>query len=151
MIDQEKLKEMTGKEATIVWQSQPLKLLGGKSNPQQGRVTKITCARVKLGQAGEYDRQKVQEGEYQTVAEVKERKWGTRLGESCLIEHKGNYYLEVFILGDKVSTYYLDDQEIDYDDIQGMNPKESDSAVQYRDIRLSGIASVVSDNLVMIR
>ena len=91
-INVDELKKLTGKPVSIVYSSVP-KLKGGKKNEQQGRVRKTTNAVVTLGGAGTYGMRKVSEGEYETVAEVKSRAWGVRVGETCVIEHKGALYL----------------------------------------------------------
>jgi hypothetical protein len=44
------------------------------------------------------------------------RKWGQRIQGTPLVEHKGNYYLEMKVQG-ACSTYYVGTQEVSHNDI----------------------------------
>lgn len=122
------LSDRSGAKATISWQSVP-KLKGGKSNPMQGLVRKVSTAQVTLGGTGIYAFRKVQEGEFQSTNDVQPRKWGTRVENTCVVEHKGARYIEFLVDGKPKTTYYLGDNEIDKADIQGLTERKDDTAV----------------------
>lgn len=124
----DKLSSISGNQATLSWQSIP-KLKGGKGNPQQGRIRKVSTAPVTLGGTGVYAMRKLAEGEFDSVTEVKDRAWGTRVGNSCIIEHKGGFYAEFYTDAKPVTTYYLDDEEIAKEDIDGLPESKRDSKV----------------------
>lgn len=150
MINIEELKKLSGKEMIIIWSSD-LKLKGGKANPMQGKVTKITAARVTLGSKGLYGQRKVTEGEYESVSEVKQPTWGERVNESCIITHKDNTYIDMIIEEKLKTTYYLNDNPIEYDDIQGAQPMENKSGVKYRRVKTNNIISVMSDDIILVQ
>lgn len=105
-------------------------LTGGKKNPMQGRVTKITRgASVMVFQnkhTNAYEnmvnRRLASEG-IDTAFEVGPRTWGERIQNTPFVEHKGNHYLEVIFLKPGKSEYYLDDQRIDKSHIIGLTEK----------------------------
>ena len=123
------LSDRSGRKATMSWQSVP-KLKGGKNNAQQGLVRKVSTAQVTLSGTGVYAMRKVTEGEFQSVTDVQERKWGTRRGNSCVVDHKGAEYVEFLVDGKPETTYFLGDNPIDKEDIVGLNSRDSDSAVR---------------------
>lgn len=92
------------------------KLTGGKSNPMQGRVFKETYMlpiEIALpGVAGGYaERLKAQataDGKDPDAYTPKARAWGTRVNDGPLIEHKGEYYLEFFVIGPGQTNYVYD-------------------------------------------
>lgn len=96
------------------------RLTGGKKNPQLGRVTKRYKVIVELAMKNLYLKKML---EIDADFEIGERKWGKRIGNGCMIEHKGKTYMECFIkdfLSDV--TYLLDGQEISKEDIVGFPP-----------------------------
>jgi hypothetical protein len=112
-----------------------VKLKGGKKNLMQGRVTKRTVgSNIMLfsntkdsGYVSMVKRRMVNEGKDPDTFEVKPRAWGTRVGNSPFIEHKDKKYLECFFISPGKSTYFLDGVEIDKDDIEGLDVKNTDT------------------------
>lgn len=105
------------------------KLKGGKKNPHQGRITKVTKgSTVQLfanTNDGAYERlvrgQIEAEGKSQEDFVVKPRAWGTRVGATPFIEHKEAFYLEVFLDKSGVVFYLLDGETpIGKEDIEGL-------------------------------
>jgi len=106
----------------------PVKLKGGKKNPQQGRVTKVMQgAQVmsfsnKNGSA--YDamvrRRLEAEGKDADSFELSPRAWGTRCTGTPFVEHKGNYYLEVIFLKAGEVQYCLDGVPVQASEIKGL-------------------------------
>lgn len=87
-----------------------VKLTGGKSNPLQGKVRKLsTVFATATGQDTYKNRvghQLFVEGKSNDGYKPKDRAWGTRVGNSPIIEHNGERYLE-FIVEAPVSTVYM--------------------------------------------
>lgn len=122
------LSSRSGNKVTLSWESVP-KLKGGKGNPMQGKIRKISTADVTISGTGVYASRKVDEGEFSSSDEVQQRKWGTRIGNTCVIEHNGHMYIEFLVDGTPKSTYKLDGKEIAKDDVTGLNPSKRDSNV----------------------
>ncbi len=122
------LENISGTKITLSWQSYP-KLKGGKGNPMQGNVRKVSTAVVTLSGTGLYAMKKVQEGEFKSVTDVQERKWGVRRGNGCIIEHKGAEYVEFYVESKPVTTYFLGENTIDKGDITGLNDRPHTSDV----------------------
>ncbi len=137
------LSDLSGTFATLSWQSYP-KLKGGKSNPQQGLVRKVSTAQVQLGGTGVYAMKKLQEGEFKSLTDVQERKWGERRGNSCVVDHKGAEYVEFYVLDKPVTTYFLGDNSIEKEDVQGLSERPHDSEVIIACIKAEN-ALVLSD------
>ena len=103
-------------------------LLGGKKNPMQGRVTKrMTGATVMSFQNKNFSayeamvhRRLEAEGKNPAAFVLSERAWGTRVPNMPIVEHKGNYYLEVIFLKPGKVEYLLDGNHIEPADIQGL-------------------------------
>ena len=83
-----------------------MKLTGGKKNPFQGRVKKITdganvmifSGTAQNGYENMVKRRMLEEGKDPDTFVLGKRAWGTRIGETPFIEHNGKHYLEcVFI------------------------------------------------------
>lgn len=112
-----------------------VKLKGGKKNPMLGRVTKHTTGnRVQLftsfkGYKNMVNRRLAAEGKTPDF-EPKPLPWGTRIEDSPLIEHNGKFYLQVIFQKGGESVYYLDNQIIDKDKIEGLDEKEITSGRQ---------------------
>lgn len=103
-------------------------LTGGKKNPMQGRVRKHnTGANIMVFQnknSNSYDnmvkRRLEKEGKDPVSFKLSPRKWGTRVPNMPIVEHKGEQYLEVIFLKTGRSSYTLDGQPIDKDSIEGL-------------------------------
>jgi hypothetical protein len=112
------VNDVNNKENVILSIEKNVELLGGKKNEMKDRVVKKYDVKVELSDSKKYEKKmKLIDSNF----EVKERKWGKRLNDSCVIENKNSYYLECFI--DKIVSdvkYYLDDVEIDKNDIVGL-------------------------------
>jgi hypothetical protein len=116
-------------------------LLGGKSNPQQGRVTKLTLnSRVMIFKNGKgyfnmVNRRLQKQHEGSSVLSLLEssasggvwepgpRAWGERIPNSPFIVHKDKEYLECIFLRGGNSIYMLDGVEIPKSEIQGLPTK----------------------------
>jgi hypothetical protein len=128
----------------------PLK--GGKKNPMQGRVIKITLGN--LGQIFQnkkesayvsmVKRKLIKEEKLPTDYEPQPRKWGEHVPNLPLIVHTKDdkifHYLEVIFLESGISTYFLDGVEIAKDKIEGLE------APTIRDDAQGGL-----ENLVILR
>ena len=107
-------------------------LKGGKKNQMQGRITKrMMGANVMSFQNKNFSayeamvkRRLVAEGKQAEDFKLGERAWGTRIPNMPIVEHKGNYYLEVIFISSGVVSYYLDGNPINKSDIEGLEEKE---------------------------
>lgn len=103
-----------------------VKLTGGKKNPMQGRVTKVTKGSNVMvfqnggGYGAMVQRRLEQEGKDPASFELSERRWGTRVQGGPFVEHKGSLYLEVIFLKAGEVSYLLDGQPIAKEDIEGL-------------------------------
>jgi len=90
-----------------------VKLKGGKSNPQQGLVTKavtgatVMCFANKQSNAYEnmVKRRLEQEGKSASDFELSPRKWGERVKGTPFVAHKDKMYLEVIYLHAGATEY----------------------------------------------
>lgn len=109
----------------------PVKLKGGKRNPQQGRVTKVMRGAQVMSfsntngsaYAAMVKRRLEQEGKDAHSFEVGARAWGERIAGTPFVEHKGSHYLEVIFLTAGETEYRLDGQPVDASEIEGLPPK----------------------------
>jgi hypothetical protein len=110
-------------------------LKGGKSNPMQGRVQKhMTGASIMVFQnkntnayKNMVERRLAKEGKAPAF-ELSPRRWGERVANLPIVEHKGGEYLEVIFLNAnavKVS-YTIDGKAIDKADIIGLNERPTE-------------------------
>jgi hypothetical protein len=109
-----------------------VKLLGGKKNPMQGRVTKVmTGASVMVFQnkkSNAYENMVKRRLEAQGVEAgafvLGPRTWGRRVPDTPIIVHEKDeqvyHYLEVIFLKAGKSVYHLDGQLIAKADIEGL-------------------------------
>lgn len=105
-----------------------VKLKGGKKNPMQGRVTKtMTGANVMVfqnkksnGYENMVERRLQQEGKNPESFKLGPRAWGERIPNTPIIAHKDKRYLEVIFLKSGKVTYFLDGNEIERDQIEGL-------------------------------
>lgn len=103
-------------------------LKGGKSNPMQGLISKrMTGASVMAfqnktinGYESMIQRRLVDEGKDPTSFVLGPRTWGARIPNMPIVEHKGNYYLEVIFLNAGKIEYLIDGAHIDKKDIIGL-------------------------------
>lgn len=103
-------------------------LTGGKKNPMQGRIRKVTVGNVVMvfqnKQTNAYDnmikKRLEQEGKDPESFELSPRKWGTRKPDAPIVEHNGEQYLEVIFLRPGTTHYELDGAVIDKADIEGL-------------------------------
>jgi len=103
--------------------------LAKRNNPHFGRVTKVTKKMNVMvfqnknvnGYSNMVKRRLLQEGKDPDTFELKPRRWGERISGTPLVEHKGQYYLEIIALNSGKTTYYLDNEEIKKDEIIGLS------------------------------
>ena len=108
-------------------------LTGGKANPMQGRVTKrmigATVMSFQNKNFSSYEamvkRRLVAENKDPGNFELGPRAWGTRIPNMPIVEHKGEYYLEVIPLTAGVISYELDGAPIDKSAIIGLKSSTS--------------------------
>lgn len=83
-------------------------------NPFVGRVLKVQSMSGMIGYDYEGNVNKALEKQGEK-ADFKAQKpaWGTRVGESCLIEHKGQFYFDMRVLRSLKVKYMLDGKKID--------------------------------------
>lgn len=112
-------------------------LKGGKSNPLQGRVTKVTIrSNVMVFQnkmTNAYEnmvmRRLVEEGKDPASFELSPRQWGTREKGTPFVTHNGNEYLEVIFLKCGDVHYRVDGVVTPKDQIPGL-PERSQEGEQ---------------------
>ena len=103
-------------------------LAGGKSNPMQGRVTKrmigATVMSFQNKNFSAYEamvkRRLVAENKDPEAFVLGPRAWGTRIPNMPIVEHKGEYFLEVIFMKPGTVVYYLDGNPIDPTAIIGL-------------------------------
>jgi len=133
-----------------------VKLTGGKKNPQQGLVTKVTeglnvmVFQNKKTHAYEnmVNKRLGQEGK-STEFEVGPRKWGARMEGMPFVEHNGEHYLEVICLGAGHSHYEVNGVPAKNEDIQGLPQSRPtfgqgglDNEVLIRTYKIGSITSI---------
>jgi hypothetical protein len=120
-----------------------VKLSGGKKNPMQNRVKKMTEGNIVMiftsaqGYKNMVNRRlrkqfeeigltadQILEGIESPDFEPGKRAWGTRLESSPIIEHNGKLYLECIFIKAGKSKYFLDGEEIDKESIIGLEDKK---------------------------
>lgn len=146
-----------------------VKLKGGKKNPMQGRVEKLTenanimvfSNSEKSGYGEMVKRRMLSEGKNPEEFQMKPRAWGTRIGNSPFIEHNENKYFECIFVSPGKSTYLLDGQPVKKEDIEGFpEPKEKtegevnsqggiEDKVILRTFKLDSIVSIKLKNEVL--
>jgi len=110
----------------------PVKLKGGKKNPQQGRVTKVMKGAQVMSfsntNGSAYDamvrRRLEAEGKDPDSFELSPRAWGERISGTPFVEHKGEHYLEVIFLKAGEVQYQLDGQSVPESEIEGLPDKQ---------------------------
>lgn len=114
-----------------------VKLTGGKSNPLQGRVQKLTRgANVMVFNSTEQNgyenmikRRMLEEGKDPSTFTLGKRAWGQRIDQSPFIDHNGKKYIECIFISPGKTSYLVDGVETDKDEIQGIpeNKENPDS------------------------
>jgi hypothetical protein len=74
----------------------------------------------KHGYAEMVKRRLIQEGKAPESFNLKPRKWGTRIPNLPIVEHKGEQYLEVIFLNTGKTSYTLDGNPIAKEQIEGL-------------------------------
>ena len=108
-----------------------VKLSGGKSNPMLGGVQKgsvgnsvmIFSNKNSNGYANMVAKRLAAEDKDPSSFQVAPRVWGTRIENTPLVEHKGEYYLEVIFLKAGQTSYYYNGKPIKKELIQGLPEK----------------------------
>jgi len=103
-------------------------LLGGKGNPQQGRVKKHTTGSSVMlftnqssnGYENMVKKHLVAEGKNPESFTLGELKWGERVEGTPFISHKGDYYLQVIFLRGGQSTYTIDGHPVEKSNVIGL-------------------------------
>lgn len=128
------------------------KLKGGKANPHQGRILKVTegaIGQLFTSGKGYFDRVNeglVEEGK-EANFEPKARAWGVRVEGTPLIEHKEKFYLDVIFDEPGRTRFLLDGGEIEREMIEGLEEKKEgeqgglENKVYVRSIGLESIES----------
>jgi len=107
-------------------------------NPHFGRIRKVMTGAVVMvfqnktinGYEAMVNRRLAAEGKDPASFTLGPRKWGQRLENLPVVEHEGQYYLEVIFLKPGQVQYYLDDHIIDPSLIQGMRENVVDETQQ---------------------
>lgn len=119
-----------------------LVLVGGKGNPQNGRVEIESKIEIEL-----FKDSKKEYGERSFAVRVKSAgksgsSWGSRLDKDLpIITHKGDEYLEYFLKAPVHHKYYLDGVEVESTDIIGL-PNKSVTDTDYRRVKFKNIVSL---------
>lgn len=107
--------------------------IGGKGtppNPHYGHITKkqigmsviIFQNKYTNGYDSMVRRRLEQEGKDPTDFVLGERRWGKRIPNTPMVEHEGDYYLQVIALKPGTTEYLLDGQPIQKSEIIGLRP-----------------------------
>jgi len=143
----EKLSNFKGSQIIGIDTLTVAKLTGGKSNPMQEKVTKLTERNVVMlftsskGYRNMVNRRLDKQFNNLDIPipsdELFERitidntfvpgprVWGTRIPDSPFVEHKGEKYLECIFIKPGTPKYFLDGTEISKDKIQGLPIKNN--------------------------
>jgi hypothetical protein len=139
------------------------KLTGGKKNPMQGAIRKVTIGSNvmvfsnKSGSAygAMVERRLRQEGKDPASFQLSERAWGTRVEGTPIIEHHGETYIEVIFLKSGKTHYLHGVRPINKAEIEGMPADHGESEqgglenkVIIRTIKADSIKRVVIDGQV---
>ena len=139
-------------------------LKGGKGNPMQGEVAKFNEGSSVMvfqnknsnGYENMVMKRLIAEGKNPESFELGKRTWGTRIEGTPLIEHKGEYYLEVIFLKSGEVSYYHEGKEIHKNEVIGLEEKEEgkqgglDNKVIIRTFKVASLISVRINSKVII-
>jgi hypothetical protein len=138
----EKLNDFKGAQIIGLDAVTEVKLLGGQQNPMQGKVKKVTTGsqvmifkngkgyknmvnrRLKKQNAGDLTTMALFEAIASSGFEPGPRQWGQRVEGTPFVEHKEKLYLECIFIKPGKSTYFLGDEEINKEDIIGLQEKK---------------------------
>lgn len=151
------LKQLNNCSIATIDSTTEVKLKGGKSNPQLGRVTKkmeggnimFFCNMNSNSYQNMVKKRLAEEGKDPETFQLGKRVWGERVPSTPFVLHKGELYVEaIFLKSPKVVKYFLDGKEIDKKDVIGLEDKEEgkqgglDNKVIIRTYKLSSIDKV---------
>jgi len=121
-----------------------------------GSLNKVSCFQANLGfhYTNSLDNQAAREGK--TVEfDVKPRRWGSRIDKTCLVEHKGQYYIEAkpeksfsvkwiaengrILSKDEVEPYFKTRSE-------SATQESLDKKVILRDYKVENVMEITMDN-----
>jgi len=154
------LNKVNGNTIMSITTSTNVKLQGGKKNPLQGLVRKITeKTNVMIftnqqinGYEAMVERRLKAEGKDPASFVLGPRVWGHRLPETPFVEHKGNHYLEVITLRGGKVHYEVDGIPTKRNMIQGLPdepiaPRQGnlDNKVKIRVYSVESITKMVVD------
>lgn len=130
-----------------------VKLTGGKSNPYQGQISKHSTVNGQLFSNQEYNayeamvnRRREDEGKPADFT-VAARRWGTRVPGTPIIEHKGNYYMEVNVKSVSNTFYTVAGDDTHY----SRSELEAMGVTGFPVSRGSGRQGLEDDNAVILR
>jgi len=139
---QEKLNDFKGAQIIGLDSTTTIKLTGGKSNPMQGKVQKVTVGNTVMifksadGYKNMVNRRlgKQIDLSEDLLAQLSGREftpgprpWGQRLPDSPFVLHKDKLYLECIFLKSGTSKFYFKGKEIQKNQIIGL-PKKKEGA-----------------------
>lgn len=156
------LKQLNGCAIGAIDSLTDVKLKGGQSNPQQGRITKemkggnvmFFCNINNNSYNDMVKRRLVKEGKDPESFVLGKRAWGERVPNTPFVLHKGELYVEViFLHSPKQVTYMLDGKPVPKWCVWGLEEKEEgnqgglDNKVIIRTYKLSSINRIKMGNL----
>jgi len=159
------LKKLTGCAIASIDTLTDIKLIGGKKNPMQGKVQKVSRrANIFLfvnGRSNSYQnmvkKRLAQEGKNPENFKLGKRAWGERIPNTPFVLHKGQVYLEtIFVQKPKKVSYLQDGIAIDKADIIGFPVKKEgkqgglNNKVQIRTFKLESITRFQCGDLSVI-
>jgi hypothetical protein len=139
-------------------------LKGGKANPMKGLVQKATIGSSVMvfqnknsnGYENMVRRRLEAEGKNPDF-EVKPRVWGQRIEGTPLVEHKGEYYLEVIFLKAGETSFFHMGKPIKKELIQGLDSDKEegsqgglDNKVIIRSYKIASVARITINKEVYI-
>jgi len=149
MTIQEQLNDFSGCQIIGLDTRVNVPLRGGKSNPLQGKVTKVSTGNLVMvfkSSAGyrnmvnrrlkkQWEEHMLTEDLFQAIDRESSgsggftpgpRQWGQRIPDTPFVEHKGKQYLECIFLRPGQSRYFIDGVEVDFSEIQPMLPTKTE-------------------------
>lgn len=148
MTIQEQLNDFSGCQIIGLDTRVNVPLRGGKSNPLQGKATKISTGNLVMvfkSSAGyrnmvnrrlrkQWEEHMLTEDLFQAIDRESgnggftpgPRQWGHRVPDTPFVEHKGKLYLECIFLRPGQSRYFIDGVEVDFSEIQPMLPTKTE-------------------------
>lgn len=126
-----------------------------KDNPYYGKIFKLSTYDVlmKFNYAQAVNEQLIKEGKEPDFVS-KPRAWGVHIKDTPLLEHKGEFYLEVRCINDDSADikYFMDEKEIDEKTFEQYAPAKKESSLEtgtkitMRDIKLKNIKKLQFNN-----